>query len=107
MPEWDALGFWRAGESAEWAVNVPKAGDYQVAMEWSVNDQNAGHPFTIQAGQEKLAAIAQSTARFDTYQRATIGQIHLEAGPQAITLKAGDDFKNALMDLREVRLTAK
>jgi len=107
MPEWDALGFWRAGESAEWEVNVPKAGDYQVAMEWSVNDQNAGHSFTLQAGQEKLAATAQSTGRFDTYQRATIGQIHLEAGPQAITLKAGDDFKNALMDLREVRLMTK
>src|SRR5688500_17182838 len=78
MPEWDALGFWRAGEAAEWDVEVTKPGTYEVAMEWSVNDQNAGNPFVIEAGSNKLEEKAESTKRWDWYRIKKVGTVQID-----------------------------
>jgi hypothetical protein len=105
MPEWDALGFWRATDQVEWDVDVARAGTYDVAMEWSVDDKNAGNPFVIEAGSHRLEAKVPSTGRWNVYRIVRLGQIQLDAGPQKVTLKPAGDFKTALMDLRELRLT--
>ncbi|HYE21091.1 MAG TPA: family 16 glycoside hydrolase, partial [Tepidisphaeraceae bacterium] len=87
MPEWDALGFWRAGESAEWDVTVAKAGVYDVVMEWSVDPKNAGNAYVLTAGAAgRLEGKVESTGRWDVFRRGTVGQIRLEAGEQKIKL---------------------
>jgi hypothetical protein len=105
MPEWDALGFWRDQDHAEWDVEVAKAGTYDVVMEWSVADEHAGNPFVVEAGTERLAGKVPSTKRWDVYRRQKIGAIRLEAGVQKLAFKPGGRFETALMDLRELRLT--
>jgi hypothetical protein len=105
MPEWGALGFWRATDHVEWEVDVARAGTYDVAMEWSVDDKNAGNPFVIESGAHRLGANVPSTGRWDVYRITKVGQLQLDAGAQTISLKPGGDFKTALMDLRELRLT--
>jgi hypothetical protein len=105
MPEWDALGFWRDSDHAEWEVEVPKAGTYDVAIEWSVGEQNAGHPFVLESGENKLEGKIESTKRWDVYRIAKVGQIKLDEGTQWVKFKPNGNFKGALMDLREVRLT--
>ena len=105
MPEWDALGFWRQNESAQWDVDVTKGGTYDVTMEWSINDQNAGNPFSFEAGDKRLEGKVPSTGRWDVYRIERIGQIELQPGTQKVTFKANGEFKNALMDLRELRLS--
>ena len=104
MPEWQAHGFWRAGEYADWEVNVPAAGPYDVFMEWSVADKSAGNPMAVIAGESRLERTVQSTGAWDVYRIKNIGQIELDEGKQTITLMAGDGFDGALMDLRELRL---
>ena len=105
MPEWEALGFWRAGEAASWDVEVTRAGAYDVTMEWSVDDRNANNPFVVEAGDKKIAGKVPSTGAWNVYRIKNIGRLELAAGPQKITFKAGGDYKTALMDLRELRLT--
>ncbi len=105
MPEWDALGFWRDADHAEWDVEVAKAGTYDVVMEWSVNDENAGNPFVLEAGPHRLEGKVPSTGRWDMYRRQRIGEIQLDAGAQRIAFKPNGKFETALMDLRELRLT--
>lgn len=105
MPEWQALGFWRQQEQAAWEVDVAKAGTYDVTMEWSVDDKNAGNPFVLEAGSERLEGKAPSTGKWNVLRRENIGQIKLSAGVQTIAFKANGEFKTALMDLRELRLT--
>ena len=105
MPEWEALGFWRDSDHVEWEVEVAKAGTYDVVMEWSVDEKNAGNPFAVEAGQRRLEGKVASSKRWDVYRREKIGEIQLEAGVQKITLKPAGSFKTALMDLRELRLT--
>jgi hypothetical protein len=106
MPEWDALGFWDAGNDAVWEVEVKQAGNYDVMMEWSVDDQNAGKEFVLEAGGEKFQAKVESSKRWDTYRIEVIGKLKLDAGTQKITMHPVGDFKGALMDLRELRLTS-
>jgi hypothetical protein len=105
MPEWDALGFWRAGESASWDVEVAKPGTYDVTMEWSVDQKNAGNGFVMQAGDSKIEGKVPTTGRWDVYKIKHIGKIELAAGQQKVVFRADGDFKTALMDLRELRLT--
>jgi hypothetical protein len=105
MPEWDALGFWTDADHAAWDVEVSKPGTYDVMMEWSVDEQNSGHPFVLEAGPHRMTGKAESTKRWDTFRIETIGQIQLDAGTQKVTLKPEGKFKGALMDLRELRLT--
>ena len=105
MPEWDALGFWRDADHAEWDVEVAKAGTYDLTMEWSVNDENAGNPFVVEAGKQRLEGKVPSTGRWDVYRRQRIGEIRLDAGARRIAFKPNGKFQTALMDLRELRLT--
>ena len=105
MPEWQALGFWTSADHATWEVDVPKAGTYDVRMEWSVDDKNAGNPFVIEAGSNRLEGKVPSTGRWDVYRQEKIGQIKLDAGTQTIAFKPNGQFKTALIDLRELRLT--
>jgi hypothetical protein len=105
MPEWQALGFWRDQDHAEWDVEVARAGTYDVVWEWSVDDNNAGNPFVVEAGAHRLEGKVGSTKRWDVYRRAGIGRLQLDAGPQKIAVKANGRFKTALMDLRDLRLT--
>jgi hypothetical protein len=104
MPEFQALGFWRAKEQAAWDVEVTKAGTYDVVLEWSVDDKNAGNPFVLDAGKRRMEGKVQSSGKWNIFRREVIGQIELDAGAQEISLKGNGDFKTALMDMRELRL---
>lgn len=70
-----------------------------------MNGENAGNPFVLEAGPQRLAGAVPSTGRWDVYRRQRIGEIRLDAGVQRIALKPDGKFDNALMDLRELRLT--
>jgi peptidoglycan-N-acetylglucosamine deacetylase len=104
MPEWEALGFWRDSDHASWEVDVPKAGTYDVFIEWSVDEKNAGNPFVVEAGQRRLESKVPSSKKWNTFRRERIGQIALDAGPQRVALRPNGKFTTALMDLRELRL---
>lgn len=104
MPEWDALGFWRAGENATWQVETTAPATYDVVMEWSVDPKHAGNPFVLGVGNKQLEAKVESSGRWDIFRRAKIGQLELAAGTQMVALKPVGEFKTALMDLREIRL---
>lgn len=105
MPEWQALGFWRQQDHASWEVEVAKPGVYDVTLEWSVDDKNAGNPYALVAGNERLEGKVESTVKWNTFRRAKIGQIKLEPGVQTIEFRPNGEFKSALMDLKELRLT--
>src|SRR6476661_2740560 len=57
MPEWKAFGWFTAKDSVEWDVDVPAAGDYNVQLEWSVSDEDAGKEFILIAANDKLTGI--------------------------------------------------
>lgn len=105
MPEWKAFGWFTEADMAEWDVEVPKKGKYDVYLDWSVSDAEAGKPFVLEAGRRKLNGRIEKTGSWFTYKKEKIGTLRLEEGNQKIVFKpAPDSPKGALLDLRQVIL---
>jgi hypothetical protein len=104
MPEWKAFGMWTSEDRVEWKVAVNKSGTYDVFLEWSVSDEEAGKPFVFVAGNRELKNKIGKTGSWETYKTTKIGRIHLSVGEQVMTFKPDSKFEGALLDLREVKL---
>ena len=105
MPEWKAFGWFTAADRVEWDIEGIKNGRYDVYLEWSVSDEEAGKPFVLQIGNQKLAGQVGKTGSWETFKTQKIGTISLTADRQKIIFKPDSKFeKGALLDLREVTL---
>ncbi|MEX2232870.1 MAG: neutral/alkaline non-lysosomal ceramidase N-terminal domain-containing protein [Cyclobacteriaceae bacterium] len=105
MPEWKAFGWFTEADRVEWDVQVKEKGKYDVYVEWSVSDAEAGKPFVLEAGKQKLNGTVGQTGSWFTYKTEKIGRIQLPAGNHKVVFRPGSATKKgALMDLREVKL---
>jgi hypothetical protein len=104
MTEWAAFGWFTDKDRVEWEVDVAKAGAYDVWMEWSVSDRDAGNPYLFQVGDQSLTGTVEKTGGWDTYRKAKIGRVQLKAGSQRAVFKPNGQFKTALLDLRQIHL---
>lgn len=105
MPEWKAFGWFTEADKVEWDVEIPKKGKYDVYLDWSVSDAEAGKPFAVEAGKRKLNGRIGKTGSWFTYKKVKIGTLQLERGNQKIVFRPEPDSpKGALLDLREVIL---
>jgi hypothetical protein len=105
MPEWKAFGRFDTKDQAIWKTNIAKAGKYDVYIEYSVSDKEAGKIFMLKAGNKKLKGKIEKTGSWFTYKTKKIGTLHLSAGTLDFVLGAGSEKeKGPLFDLREVRL---
>lgn len=105
MPEWKAFGWFTSADRVEWEIEGINKGKYEVYLEWSVSDEEAGKPFILQAGNQQLKGKVGRTGSWETFKIERIGTIQLAAGRQKIIFKPATAFeKGALLDLREVKL---
>lgn len=106
MPEWKAFGWFTSADKVEWLLEVPKTGAYEVELQWSVSDEEAGKEFALQTKNEILTGIVEKSGSWETYITKEIGLIKLEPGKQRIIFKPNTDFDStgALLDLRSLKL---
>ncbi len=105
MPEWKAFGWFTSKDRVEWNVLVKKSGEYDVFLEWSVSDEEAGKPYVLIAGGNELKNEVAKSGSWETFKIIKIGRIHLSEGRQSIIFKPDSEFKEGfLLDLREVKL---
>jgi putative heme-binding domain-containing protein len=105
-PRYQNLGFWQSNDDrAQWLIEAPVAGRYQVELEWACDPGTAGNALAIQAGGAKLAVKVTGTDSWDDYRRAGIGVIELKAGRQAVVVRPEGSLQGPLMDLRRLTLT--
>ncbi|WP_205164682.1 MULTISPECIES: neutral/alkaline non-lysosomal ceramidase N-terminal domain-containing protein [Arenibacter] len=108
MPEWKAFGWFTAKDRVEWNVLVIKSGEYEVFLEWSVSDIEAGKPFVFMAGDKALKNKVTKSGSWETFKSKKIGSVQLSAGRQLMVFKPDSKFKEgALLDLKEIRLVPK
>jgi alpha-L-fucosidase len=89
---------------AMWNILVPKAGTYQVEIEYGCEDNSAGSNYTISAGDEKVSGKIEATGGWKKYKTAKPGELKLGEGRQTVRLQASDLKGRAAMNLREIRL---
>lgn len=105
MPEWKAYGWFTAGDHVEWEVDVARSGRYQVHMDWSVSDQEAGKPFTFRARDQVLRGRVGPTGSWETFKSRNIGTLQLFEGRQKMVFRPDSLFEaGALLDLRGLTL---
>ncbi len=102
MPEWRAFGWFTSADSVVWDVDVKDAGDFQVELEWSVDDGEAGKEFLLRAGSNQLTGKVGKSGSWETFKKENIGAIKLNSGPQQVIFKSNQSFgkDSALLDLR-------
>lgn len=105
MPEWKAFGWFTAKDRVEWDIEVNRSGIYEVTLEWSVSDQEAGKTFVLEAGRQRLEGKVGKTGSWETYKKTVIGRIKLGKGYQRVIFRPATEFEGeALLDLREITL---
>jgi putative heme-binding domain-containing protein len=104
-PQYKNLGYWSGPQDhALWRLDLPKAGKYEVWLDWACEKNSAGNPYVLQGGEQTITGRVESTGRWETYRRAKIGALELTAGKHEVIFRPGDGFKGTLIDLREVHL---
>lgn len=99
------LGYWNKEEDhAVWSLNVAKPGRYEVWLDWACADDTAGNSFVIQVGAQRLTGTVTTTGNWDTYRRAKVGTLQLDAGRQQLSMRSLGRIKGSLIDLRAIRL---
>ncbi len=104
MPEWKAYGWFTADDQIEWEVQVKKGG-YDVYLEWSVSDQEAGKPFVFKTGDQLLTGTVEPSGSWEDFKTIKIGHLKLRSGRQKMVFKPNSKFETgAILDLREIKL---
>jgi hypothetical protein len=107
MPEWKAFGWFTPADRVEWDVNTSKTGEYEVHLEWSVSDEEAGKEFLLEGKDQQLTGVVGKTGSWETYKNENIGKINLSEGHHTIIFRAKNKSDTgALLDLRQIKLVA-
>lgn len=105
MPEWKAFGWFTASDRVEWDVEVSGKRKYDVYLDWSVSDEEAGKLFILDAGGRQIRGTIGKSGSWFTYKKEKIGRIELSPGNHTVVFRAGSGAqKGALLDLREITL---
>lgn len=105
MKEFKAFGWFTAKDRVEWEVDVERAGEYDVFMEWSVDDKEAGKQFLLETKNDQLIGDVKKTGSWETFKTENVGKVDLDKGEQKVIFRSNSDFKEgALLDLRQLRL---
>jgi hypothetical protein len=101
------LGHWESEDDmAVWEVEVPRSGKYAVWLEWACPDTVAGNGFVLECGTERLTGKVAGTGTWDTYRKAKVGVLTLEAGARRLVMHSAGPIRRqgALLDLKSVTL---
>ena len=104
MPEWKAFGWFMGKDQVEWEVEVERPGSYEVILEWSVSDEEAGKEFVFVAGDAQPKGKVGRPGSWEPFKGESIGAIKLEEGRNKMIFKAAELDAGPLLDLREIRL---
>jgi peptidoglycan/xylan/chitin deacetylase (PgdA/CDA1 family) len=105
MPEWKAFGWFTGKDKVYWDVEVPQTKTYQVILDWSVSNEEAGKEYILEGGEKSIVGKVQKSGSWETFKQVSIGQIKLTKGRNKLTFRPNQEFeKGALLDLRGITL---
>jgi len=107
MPEWRAFGWFTSADRVEWEVDVTYPGEYEVQLNWSVSDEEAGKEFLLEAKDRQLTGVVGKTGSWEIFKNENVGKIKLSEGYQKVVFRSKTKVeKGALLDLRQIKLVA-
>jgi putative membrane-bound dehydrogenase-like protein len=99
------VGMWHGKDDhASWTVEIDKAGEYDVWLDWACADPVAGNAYVLEGGQAALRGKVKATGGWDRYRQQKIGTLTLSSGTQRLTFRPDGELRGALLDLRGIHL---
>ncbi|QDU09909.1 PVC-type heme-binding CxxCH protein [Gimesia aquarii] len=99
------LGYWQSeNDRALWTLNVPKSGKFDVYLEYACPQGVAGNRAFLEVNGQRITWKVPSTGSWDIYQSQKIGSIELNQGKTQLAVRSDGKIRNALFDLKTVRL---
>ena len=99
------LGWWSSTDYyAVWNLEVPTSGMWTVEIDYACDNSTAGNVLKLSTGTRLLSARVPGTGTWDDYKTWTVGQIDLGRGTRQLIVTAPEQPKQALIDLRAIRL---
>lgn len=102
------LGWWSSPEDhVVWTFEVPPdgAGTYRVTLDYACAESAAGNVVLVEVGGQTLSAVVPATGSWDEFRGLNLGTVQLPAGRGELLVRSGGPIRQALLDLRSVRLT--
>ena len=99
------LGYWQSPDDrAEWEVEVPRAGEYDVVLDFACESKSAGNVLLLLSDEGRVSFKVPGAGGWESYRQARAGRLALRAGKQTITARSDGKVSGALIDLRSVKL---
>lgn len=99
------VGYWHAeSDHVAWKLDVDKPGKYDIYIDWSCAEASAGNRYQLDIAGEQLRGTVPGTGGWDRYRQLQIGQVDLSASSHRLVVSPAVPVRQALFDLREVRL---
>ena len=101
----NVLAPWRIDtDVAEWLIQVPTPGDYEVRVTLAADEASAGDAYVIETESTSVKGVVQATGGYETFKEQSAGTIKLKAGVQSLLMRPDGALKQELADVRAVRL---
>ncbi|MEC7565304.1 MAG: PVC-type heme-binding CxxCH protein [Planctomycetota bacterium] len=99
------IGFWGSkNDRVVWTINIEKAGEFDVILDWAAPENTAGNQFELTSGESSFVGVIAATDSWDDYQQRPIGTLTLPAGDVQLTFSSTGSLNGFLLDLRTITL---
>jgi len=99
------IGMWHGPDDrVEWRFSLPKAGTFDVYLDYACDAGSAGNELVVEGGESPIRWKVASTGAWSEYKSAKVGTVKLPAGDGRIIVRPVGPLREALLDLRTVKL---
>ena len=107
-PSLNVLAPWRIEtDVAEWTIQVPTEGEYEVLVTLAADEASAGDAFVVEAETSSVKGVVSATGGYETFTEQPVGRLKLKAGVQTLLMRPDGALKQELADVRAVKLRKK
>jgi mono/diheme cytochrome c family protein/glucose/arabinose dehydrogenase len=107
-PSLNVLAPWRIEtDVAEWTIQVPTEGEYEVLVTLAADEASAGDAFVVEAETSSVKGVVSATGGYETFTEQPVGSLKLKAGVQTLLMRPDGALKQELADVRAVKLRKK
>ena len=104
-PDFKNIGFWHLeADHVSWKVKLAKAAEFDVYLDYACANESGGNRFVLEGAEPALHGTVAATGGWDRYALRKIGTVKLPAGAGRVSFRPDAPVKNALLDLRALRL---
>lgn len=101
------IGSWTGRrDTVLWDLLVPTPGDYDVTVELSSDEKNAGSTYAVSSSHSTIQGKVTSTGGITNFETQPLGKLHLDKGVQPLMVRPVDVPNGlAVMNLKSIKLT--